>query len=395
MLSSVARRRALLACACFALATPLAGAGCATTASSSGTIVTGKTLTIYVSAPPSDSSQADRDVLDAERLALAQNPTLVGKFTVRLASASAKPSDNARTAVEDSSAIAYIGEVLPGRSGDSLGIANAEGMLQVTPTDTDIALTQKTAAVSGSPGLYYESLNQYGRTFARVVPDARREAKVQVEEMRSLGVSKLCVADDGQGYGDSIALSLRQWAASSPTVSVCSPTASGISSAGANALFLGASSPSYAAGVFNTIAAADPHVKLFGPSSLEQPSFAAALSPAAQRVTYVSSPGFLPADLTAAGKSFVSSFTSRYGHAPSVEAIFGYAAMQGVLDALQTAGTGANNRGTVVRDFISPRSRTSVLGSYSVSVAGDTSLAPFVFSRVSAGKLVPFKFLQG
>ena len=36
------------------------------------------------------------------------------------------------------SAIAYLGEVDPGLSSQSLGITNAQDLLQVSPTDTDL-----------------------------------------------------------------------------------------------------------------------------------------------------------------------------------------------------------------------------------------------------------------
>ena len=35
-----------------------------------------------------------------------------------------------------------------------------------------------------------------------------------------------------------------------------------------------------------------------------------------------------------------------------------------------------------------------MLGTYSINCNGDTSIAPFVFSRLAGGKLVPFKFVQ-
>ena len=63
----------------------------------------------------------------------------------------AKPSDNARTAIQDSTAIAYLGEILPGASADSLGIVNDQDILQVSPTDTAVELTQSTPAVPGAP----------------------------------------------------------------------------------------------------------------------------------------------------------------------------------------------------------------------------------------------------
>ena len=87
--------------------------------------------------------------------------------------------------LEDKSAIAYLGELVPHSSFASLGITNALDMLQVTPTDTALELTQATPAVSGAPDIYYQSRSTYGQTFARVVPTSGREAKAQVEEESS------------------------------------------------------------------------------------------------------------------------------------------------------------------------------------------------------------------
>jgi branched-chain amino acid transport system substrate-binding protein len=83
-----------------------------------------------------------------------------------------------------------------------------------------------------------------------------------------------------------------------------------------------------------------------------------------------------------------------YQHAPVPEAIFGYEAMASLIDVLKQAGGSANDRATVVRDFFAIKNRSSVVGTYSINANGDTTLAPFVFNHLRAGKLVPFKFLQ-
>ena len=159
-------------------------------------------------------------MLAAEQLAFQQAGPKLGSFTLRFIKlAAAKASDNARSAIEDTSSIAYLGELDPGLSADSLGITNAQDLLQVTPTDTAAALTQVNAAVPDSPNRYYESLGNYGRTFARVVPTTSPEAKAQVQEMQALHVSKLYVASDGSQYGRAIAQAVRTDApASSITV---------------------------------------------------------------------------------------------------------------------------------------------------------------------------------
>lgn len=384
--ATLTRGRALCACALIAAGV----AGCSSTgASTSAVTVSGTTLTIYVSNAPTDQPTVAQDVLDAEQLAFKQSSHQVGKFTLALQVVrGAKISDQARTAIQDQSAIAYLGEVVPHSSFASLGVTNAVELLQVSPTDTALELTQATPAVSGAPDTYYQSLSSYGRTFARVVPTSGVEAQAQVQEMRALGVTKLYVADDGSPYGAAIAYAVKHDAGAGGSITLAN------SQSTADGVFYGSSSVASAAKFFDAVAAANPSAKLFGPSALADPSFPAQLSSAVHQL-YLSSPGFLKQDQPPAAASFVSTFSSTYGHAPVPQAIFGYEAMSAVLAVLGEAGADANNRSTVVHDFLTLKRTQSVLGPYSINSDGDTSLTAFVFSRLAHGSLVPFAQVQG
>jgi branched-chain amino acid transport system substrate-binding protein len=379
----LARGRA--ACAC---ALVVAGvAGCTSSGSANSSVnVSGNVLRIYVSAASTDQPQVAQDVLDAERLAFNQGPHTVGTFAVRMLTVRGSTlSEQARTVIQDKTSIAYLGEIVPGSSSASLGITNALDILQVSPTDTALELTETTPAVANAPDGYYESLGTYGRTFARVVPTSGDEAKAQIQEMQALGVSKLYVTSDGSDYGRAIANAV--------THDVGSGIALASSLDAADGVFYGSASPAVAAGFFNRVAGSNPSAKLFGPSALDAPRFVSALL-ARVRNLYISTPGFLKPDLNSAGTAFVSQFTATFGHAPSVQAIFGYEAMSAVLSVLKEAGASANDRGTVVKDFFAIRNRQSVLGTYSINSNGDTSIAPFVFNRLESGELVPFKFVS-
>jgi branched-chain amino acid transport system substrate-binding protein len=380
----LARGRAV--CGCALAAAAIGGCTGNGSAGSSAVTVTGKTLTIYLSDAPTDQPTVAQDVLGAEQLAFRQLRSTVTGYALRLKVLRGKISDQARTAIQDQSAIAYLGEVVPHSSYASIGITNALDLLQVSPTDTAVELTRATPAVPGAPDDYYQSLSSYGRTFARVVPNSALEAKAQVSEMQALGVRKLYVADDGSPYGAAIAYAVRQDVGA--TISLAG------SQSAADGVFYGSSSEASAARFFGAAAAANPSAKLFGPSALADPSFARQLS-AAVRSVYISSPGFLKQQLTPAGVAFVSQFAATYGHVPVAQAIFGYEAMSAVLAVLHGAGSAANNRSTVVHDFLSLKRSQSVLGPYSIDSDGDTSLAPFVFSRLRGGSLVPFAQVQG
>jgi branched-chain amino acid transport system substrate-binding protein len=359
-------------------------AGCATTASSSS--IPGSRLTVYASRPPGPLTDQESDILAAERLAIDQAGRRVGKFTVGLVQAQGNElSANARAAISDATTIAYLGEIVPGTSAQTIGITNAEDVLQVSPTDTAVELTQATRAVSGSPDTYYESLSTYGRTFARTVPTDQLEARALVDEMRTLGVRSLYIATDGSAYGRALRLAVVS-DASGITI------APGLSAA--DAVLYAGRSPSGATHTFDQAAAARPSVKLFAPSALADDQFAAGLSAAAQHAAYVSSPGFTSADLPPAGAQFAAAFKAAYGHAPASEAVFGYAAMQAVLAALHRAGAAANDRATVVRDFFALRDQNSAVGAFSIDKRGDIAFsggAPFVISRIRAGRLVAVK----
>jgi branched-chain amino acid transport system substrate-binding protein len=375
------RPRALALCAVLGA---LAVAGCSTQTNSVGS-VTGSTLTIYGSrgaGPGSVGGQTATDVLDAEQLALQQNGSKVGKYSVSFVKlAGATLSADARTAVQNQSAIAYLGEIEPGTSQVSVEITNELDLLQVSPTDTAVYLTQATPAVPGAPGKFYPSSSSYHETFARVVPTTAQEAKAIVSEMQALHLSKLYVADDGQPYGASIALEVRQDAPAHGLTVVSSPS-------GADAVFYGGNSAPAATAALNRAADSSPAAKLFAPSALYDSAFASGLSASAQPNLYVSSPGFTSKTLTPAGKQFEASFASAYGHAPAPEAIFGYEAMAAVLAVLKEAGSAADNRSIVVSDFRSIKDRNSVLGTYSIQ-NGDTTIAPFIFAQYRKGALVP------
>src|ERR1700733_9587641 len=203
---ALVRSRVLPLFACLPLV-GLAGCGTATGGGNSEVTVAGSTLSIYAGQPPSGSGgPAATDMIDAEKLALKQAGGRAGKFTVVLKPLDGREiSDNARTAIQDKTTIAYLGELQPGTSQISVEILNQQGVLVVSPADTADYLTQSTPAVPNSPTKYYPSRSTYHETFARVVANSSEEANAQVQVMKSDGVSKVYVANDGQPYGESVA----------------------------------------------------------------------------------------------------------------------------------------------------------------------------------------------
>ena len=134
-------------------------------------------LSIYLSAPLRGPPAADgRDVADGARLALADAGREAGGVAVRLrvlddagagGSEAALAGANARRATEDSTAIAYLGELDSGTTRTSLPITNEAGLLQVSPAASAVDLTRE---APGSDQVPTEVQPSGTRTFGRVVP---------------------------------------------------------------------------------------------------------------------------------------------------------------------------------------------------------------------------------
>jgi ABC-type branched-subunit amino acid transport system substrate-binding protein len=386
--------RLLPVAACLAVAAALAGCS-STGGASTATAVKakGSTLVIYLSQPPA-MNPVQKQVLQAEQLACPSSPQPVGgtHFSVRCnVVARSEPSANAREAIQDESTIAYVGEIQPGTSEQTVGITNALDILQVSPTDTAVELTQETQMeprnapkpnVSRAPSHYYESGSAYGRTYARIVPSSAQEAAATVAEMKKLGVKALWVQHDGSDYGRALAAAVRTDANAQGLAIQPSETAS-------DAIFYAADSTSAADTFARNASSTATAEKLFLPSALAGLSFGSG-GWSRFRSIYVSQPG-VPAS---ADKAFRAQFAARYpGAPPGPQAVFGYAAVQTVLHAIDVAGKNANDRATVVRDLHHLSGFASKLGPLSIGGGGDSSLgsSDFVFSRVRAGKLVPVK----
>ncbi len=342
---------------CIAVAAAVAGcASSSSSGSSSAVLATGNTLTIYLSVPENIAADPNlQDVVYAEQLAFMQNRSKVTGYKLALGTVrSPTVTDNARIAIQNAAAIAYFGELQPGTSVQTVGITEAQDLLQISPTDT--------ATMTDDA---FEALSSYGRNFARVVGDVPSEGKAVAAEMQALKVTSVYAADDGSGYGRSTAGAVRA-AAKAAGLTVAT------NESGAGAIFYGTTSPAAASKFFDAAASSDPSAKLFGPSSLYTPQLTQALSSSVTNL-YVAVPGALSSTLPA-DTSFRKTFTTDYGHAPSLQAYLGYEAMSSLLTVLKSAGAKADNRSTVIKDY------------KKLKFPGG-----FVIARLQGGKLVPWR----
>ena len=158
--------------------------------------------------------------------------------------------------------------------------------------------------------------------------------------MKSLGVTSLYVADDGSDYGKAIADARehRRARRGSDDRTLGRMRRSAATSTAPQ-------SPSAAAKFFNHIAGMAPHGEAVRPLVAEQRRVHRRRSQLAVHHLYVSIPGFCPRTCRPRASPSSPPSSAAYGHAPNVEAIFGYEAMSAVLRVLQKEGEHADDRG--------------------------------------------------
>lgn len=404
--------RAALACVLGTLV--LGFAGCGGDDDPESAVPSGSdTLTIYSSLPLQgpDRSRA-RDMVNAIKLALQDAGGKAGPFRVTYVSLdSAAPDartwtadqvlDNARQAVRDQNAIAYIGDRDSAATALSLPLTNEGHILQVSPSSTYDGLT-RTSRRQGEPERFYPSGE---RSFARVVPADHVQAAALVGYMRASGVRTVALLADREIYGGGLADGIVR-AARRQGVTVLdkgridaregdlSGVAKDVAETGADAFMFAGTTDTGAARIYDAVSAAAPRMLLFGPAAVADHAFAVALPAAAQRRMRVTTPALPPRLLPRSARVLRDRFRRTFGRAPAPEALQAYEAASAILHAIRTAGMRGNDRQAVIDAFLAIEDRRSVLGRYSIDRYGDTTLSTYAGNRIRGSQFVLDKVLQ-
>ena len=407
------RLRAAIACVLGVLVLGAAASGCGGDDKPSGVESGPDTLTLYSSLPLQgpDRTRA-RDMVNAIKLALQEVGGQIGPFTITYVSLdSAKPGartwsadkvlDNARQAVRDLNAIAYIGDRDSAATALSVPLTNEGHILQVSPSSTYDGLTRASRR-QGEPDRFYPSGE---RTFGRVVPADHVQAAALIGYMKVLGARSLALLADRAIYGGGLADEV-ELAAERQGIEVfdrghidalkddLTGPARKVAETGADAFLFAGTTDTGAAGIFKAVAGAAPSMRLFGPAAVGDQAFASALPAAVQRRMHVTTPALPPRLLPASARAFRDRFRTTFGRQPAPEALQAYEAAGAVLHSIREAGRQGNNRAAVTRAFFAIRDRESVLGRYSIDRFGDTSLSRYAGNRLIGAEFVLDKLLE-
>jgi branched-chain amino acid transport system substrate-binding protein len=388
---------------------------CGSSKSSGGATskISGTSLTVYSSLPEQGASGGQAKAIEnGAKIAVENRGGKVGKYTVTykplddsLASTGAadegKGAQNARTAVQDKSAIGYVGEYNSGISKVTIPILNKAGITQISPANTYVGLTSTAPGHEpGEPDKYYPTGK---RTYARVVPKDTIQAAAMVTAAKEDGCKTIHVFNSKTTYSAGLARN----------VGLAAPKVGGITIEGNDAF--DPKAPNYrslASGVkadcvFQTgeieqngvqllkdVAAADKGVKLYGADGIclnasADPTKGIPTALAAQFKCTIAT--LDPKTFGPEGKKFFADFKKKYNEpSPDPYAIYGYEAMSLLLDSVKTASaSGDLTRQKVTDSVFSTKDRNSVLGKYSIDKNGDTTLTDYGLYKI-VGKTLTF-----
>jgi branched-chain amino acid transport system substrate-binding protein len=347
------------------LAVVLAAGGCDGGSGDADGEATGR---VYVSLPLRGAAGLDgRDAADGARLALADAGGEAGGLAIeavvlddtegsgqRARWTPERAAANARAATQDSSALAYLGELESGATRGSLPITNEARMLQVSPASGAVDLVAPFPGTDEVP----EVQPSGERSFGRVIPADDAQAAAAAAWAAELEWEAIAIESDHSRFGEALASAFEDEARSLGLA--IEPGGR----AGFTYLALGPGTGAGAAaggGGEPTTIASDAFLPPYArPGAVAGPLL-------------VTSAALDPAQLPPAGRDLAERFEAEYGRPPGRYAAYGYEAMAVILDSIERAGDPAD-REAVIEAFFDTAERDSVLGTYSIDEVGDTTL---------------------
>jgi branched-chain amino acid transport system substrate-binding protein len=324
-------------------------------------------VSVYVSLPLTGPRGVDgREAADGARLALEEAQGKGGSLEVRghfLDDAKGKAWDpvavgaNARTAVQDHTTAAYIGELDSEPTRASAPITNQAGIVQVSPGAGAVDLTAPAAGYPDSPDRYRPSGDV---SFARTVPADDVVVDAAAAWASELGVTAAAVTSDGSPFQNRAATEFKSAAADHGIrVSPGKPPGKVAVAPG------GAARAGYEPGTSR--------LSIYG-SARQTLQLSAQLDPP-----------LIP------DKDFDTRFAQRFHRNPGPYAAYGYEAMELVLQGIREAGTDATSfRDDMRHAVIGAHRDGTVLGSYSITSEGETTECMIQRYRIDrAGSIAP------
>jgi branched-chain amino acid transport system substrate-binding protein len=325
----------------------------------------GTTLTVY-SSLPTPGRGVSRDIVDGEKLALAEIHGKLGDYAVNFSSldeaGDGAAEEAARTAMADTQTSALIGSVDSQGARASIPLLNASGVLHVSLGAGYLGFTERLAA--NEPARWYPSGR---RTFARLVGDDRAQARALV---RAAGKGPIVVEAEADESSQALAAEVRRAAGDR------------ITDERGTVIYVG-DDPVNAAGVAESVANES---RIVLPDELVRAGIEERLDRRTLRNTVFVSRAPEPGS-TPALRTFEAAYERTYGRPPGPYAALGYSAMTAVLDALERSGK-PGTRQRVIDAFFATGTHDTAVGPLTVKPDGVLAAPHFSTYRVTGRKRV-------
>jgi branched-chain amino acid transport system substrate-binding protein len=374
----------------------------------------GDTLDIYSSLPLQGAQRPNTtDLVRGAQLALKQHGGKAGGFTIdytslddSTAQAGAwtpeQTSANARKVAQDDAAVAYIGEFNSGASAISIPILNEVPIAQLSPANTAVGLTSdEPGADEGEPEKYYPSGQRH---YLRIVPKDTIQGAALATVMKKDGCRNAYILNDKEVYGAGVARNIEMSAQEQgleilanegidPKAPNFRSLAAKMKSAGADCFVFGGITANGAVQLYKDVLAAVPDIRLYGPDGVAETGFTdpeeGGIPANVQQKVKLTVATLDPSEYPPDGQKFFDEYEKEYGESnPNPYAVYGYEAMDLILDTCQRLGSDCGDRQKLIDALFETKGRKSVLGTYDIDENGDTTLTDYGVYRVEDGELV-------
>jgi branched-chain amino acid transport system substrate-binding protein len=293
----------------------------------------------------------------------------------------AKCADNMNTLAQDAKVVVVIGPMNSGCAQVQIKTANTAGLAMVSPAATAVGLT-KAGGGPGEPDKYYPNGT---RNFLRVALADDLQAKAAAQWATELKVKKAFVLHDKETYGKGLADQF-EGAAEEAGIEIVGnegidPLASNyralvpkIVGDGAEMVFFGGITQNNAGQVLKDVRAASKDMIFIGPDGIYEEAFVKAAGDSGEGA-HATFGGLPPEKLEGAGKEFVEKFTKAHG-APQAYTAYAYDAAGIAIAAIKRCAEGDGvTRACVLEQLFATKDHAGVLGSFSITKTGDTTLS--------------------
>ena len=397
---------ASLVALCALTVTACGRSGSSAAAAANASTASDKTVAIYSSLPLQGPSAAEAvPVEKGIELALAQAGDRAGPFKVQYIPLDdstgpvgwdpSQTAANAREAAADPRTVLYIGEFDDEASEVSMPILNEAGVPQIGPTNTDVGLTAAPAGGGSDASIPYAPTGT--RTYVRIVPTDAVQAAADVFAMKQSGCQRVVLADDGEGYGTSMAKLLEAQrrdygidvvgnAPLDPDAPKFRQTVLAGNAPRPDCVMLAGVASKATVEMTEDIYAVLPTARIFAASGMCSSAWTNPRDggvPASIGRLIECTELTMPISAYPGGKTFLARYEGRYGVSnPSPYAILGYEAMSLGLSTIANLGSNGDSKSAVRSALFATSDRTSVLGTYGFDRGGDTTLRTYGLYKV-------------